>query len=193
MENNDYELVALAQENNEDAINILYQKYKPMIIKKSKIAFLQARHHGIEINDIMQEGFIGLDKAINNFSQDDTASFYTFANICIDRNINNFVKKNIKGKNKLLNEAVVIDDGLENLLRDNINIEESFLDNHQETEFIERIQEQLTDFERKVFDLRLKEYTFDEIADMLNKDIKSIYNTFQRIRQKIKKNIKIDD
>ena len=86
-----------------------------------------------------------------------------------------------------------IDDGLENLLRDNINIEESFLDNHQETEFIERIQEQLTDFERKVFDLRLKEYTFDEIADMLNKDIKSIYNTFQRIRQKIKKNIKIDD
>ncbi len=193
MENNDYELVALAQENNEDAINILYQKYKPMIIKKSKIAFLQTTHHGIEINDIMQEGFIGLDKAINNFSQDDTASFYTFANICIDRNINNFVKKNIKGKNKLLNEAVVIDDGLENLLRDNINIEESFLDNHQETEFIERIQEQLTDFERKVFDLRLKEYTFDEIADMLNKDIKSIYNTFQRIRQKIKKNIKIDD
>ena len=92
-----------------------------------------------------------------------------------------------------MNEAVVIDDGLENLLRDNINIEESFLDNHQETEFIERIQEQLTDFERKVFDLRLKEYTFDEIADMLNKDIKSIYNTFQRIRQKIKKNIKIDD
>ena len=92
-----------------------------------------------------------------------------------------------------MNEAVVIDDGLENLLRDNINIEEGFLDNHQETEFIERIQEQLTDFERKVFDLRLKEYTFDEIADMLNKDIKSIYNTFQRIRQKIKKNIKIDD
>ena len=51
MENNDYELVALAQENNEDAINILYQKYKPMIIKKSKIAFLQTTHHGIEIND----------------------------------------------------------------------------------------------------------------------------------------------
>ena len=193
MENNDYELVALAQENNEDAINMLYQKYKPMIIKKSKMAFLQATHHGIEINDIMQEGFIGLDKAINNFSQDDTASFYTFANICIDRNINNFVKKNIKGKNKLLNEAVVIDDGLENLLRDNINIEESFLVNHQENEFIERIQEQLTDFERKVFNLRLKEYTFEEIADMVNKDIKSIYNTFQRIRQKIKKNIKIDD
>ena len=92
-----------------------------------------------------------------------------------------------------MNEAVVIDDGLENLLRDNINIEESFLVNHQENEFIERIQEQLTDFERKVFNLRLKEYTFEEIADMLNKDIKSIYNTFQRIRQKIKKNIKIDD
>ena len=61
MENNDYELVSLAQENNEEAIKILYQKYKPIIIKKSEHAILYLSHHGIEINDIMQEGFIALD------------------------------------------------------------------------------------------------------------------------------------
>ena len=59
----------LAKEGNEEATNLLYQKYKPIIVSKSKDAIVSANHHGIEINDIMQEGYIGLEEAIKSFNE----------------------------------------------------------------------------------------------------------------------------
>lgn len=193
MEHNDYELVFLAQEGNEDAINLIYQKYKPIIIKKSKNAIVFASHHGIEINDIMQEGFIGLDEAIRNFSQDTDATFYTFANLCIDRQIASYLKKMTSGKDRILNEAITINDSLEKTMRDDTDIEKYFIFRDNNEEITANIRQKLTNFEKKVFDLRLKGYSFEEIANILNKDMKAIYNTFFRIKEKIKKNIKIDD
>ena len=193
MEHNDYELVFLAQEGNEDAINLIYQKYKPIIIKKSKNAIVFASHHGIEINDIMQEGFIGLDEAIRNFSQDTDATFYTFATLCIDRQIASYLKKMTSGKDRILNEAITINDSLEKTMRDNMDIEKYFIGRDNNEEITVNIRQKLTNFEKKAFDLRLKGYSFEEIANILNKDLKAIYNTFFRIREKIKKNIKIDD
>ncbi len=193
MDTNDYELVFLAQEGNEDAINLIYQKYKPIIVKKSKNSIVFADHHGIDINDIMQEGFIGLDEAIKSFSQDTDATFYTFAMICIDRQILNYIRKMTGGKDKPLNEAINITDNLEKIADEGTNIELSFIGRDADTKMAKEIREMLTEFERKVFDMRIKGYSFEEIGRILNKDKKSIYNTFQRIRQKIKKNIKIDD
>ena len=193
MNTNDYELVFLAQEGNEDAINIIYQKYKPIIVKKSKNAIVFATHHGIDINDIMQEGFIGLDEAIKNFSQDTDASFYTFAMLCVDRQILNYVRKITGGKDKILNDAITINDSLEKTVDDGTNLELSFMGRDNDIYMVNEIRKILTDFERKVFDLRIKGYSFEEIGNELNKDMKSIYNTLQRIRLKIKKNIKIDD
>ena len=190
---NDYELVALAQDNNEEAINIIYKKYRPIIIKKSKNAILYATHHGIDINDIMQEGYIGLDRAIKNFSQSEEASFYTFALLCIDRQILNYLKKVTSNKDKTLNDAVVIDESLEKVIGDNTNIELAILLSDQKEIIIEKIRDVLTNFERDVFDYIIQDYTFEEIAKILNKEVKSIYNTFQRIKIKIKKNIKLDD
>lgn len=193
MEYNDYEIVNLAQEGNEDAINLLYQKYKPIIIKKSKNAIMYAPHHGIEISDIMQEAYIGLDEAIKSFSQDDNATFYTFAGICIDRKIFNYLRKVTRSKNKILNDAVYIDDNIEGLVKDSLDIEYDFLGNDNENKLLELIQEKLTDFELEVFKMKIGGYSFEEIARVLNKDIKSIYNTFQRIKVKIKKYVKLDD
>ena len=193
MDTSDYELVFLAQEGNEDAINLIYQKYKPIIVKKSKNSIMFADHHGIDINDIMQEGFIGFDEAIKSFSQDETATFYTFAMLCVERKIANYIRKTTGGRWRILNDAVEIDDTLENVLDDGTNIEDNIIGKDNSTELTLMIREILTDFERKVFDLKIKDYTFEEIAKLLNKDVKSIYNTFQRIRLKIRKNIKIDD
>ena len=193
MDKNDYELVFLAQEGNEDAINLLYQKYKPIIVKKSKNAIMFATHHGIDINDIMQECYIALEESIRNFSQDETASFYTFALLCIDRKITNYLRKTTSSKGKALNEAITIDDTLEKVIGDNTNIESNLMGKDSDNELTEIIRRMLTEFERKVFDLKIKDYSFEEIAKILNKDVKSIYNTFQRIKNKIKKNIKIDD
>lgn len=190
---NDYELLFLAQDNNEDAINIIYEKYKPIIVKKSKDAIVYASHHGIEISDIMQEGYIGLDEAIKNFSQDDGATFYTFALLCIDRQIVNYLRKNTQGKNRILNDAVAIDDGIERIIKDDIDIESSFFKNANEEILIEKVKKVLTKFELEVFNLKIKGYSFEEIANILNRDVKSIYNTFQRIKLKFKKNIIFDD
>jgi RNA polymerase sporulation-specific sigma factor len=193
MDKSDYELVYLAQEGNEDAINLLYQNYKPIIGKKSKNAIIFATHHGIDINDIMQEGYIGFEEAIRNFSQDENASFYTFAMLCIDRQIVNYLRKTTGSRGRILNEAITIDDTLEKVLGDGTNIESNLMGKDRDSELILIIRNMLTDFERTVFDLKLEDYTFDEISKILNKDVKSIYNTFQRIKMKMKKNIKIDD
>lgn len=193
MDKNDFELVYLAQEGNEDAINELYQRYKSIIVKKSKNAIMYATHHGIDINDIMQEAYIGFDEAIKGFSQDEKASFYTFALLCIDRKITNYLRKTTGSKGKILNEAVTIDDTLEKVLSNDFSIEYTLMDRDNGSELINKIRSFLTEFERNVFDLKLKEYSFNEIAKILNKDVKSIYNTFQRIKVKIRKNIKIDN
>ena len=191
-EYNDYELVALAQEKNEDAIELLYNKYRPIIAKKSKYAISYASHHGIDINDIMQEGYIGFDEAIQNFSQDDGATFYTFALLCVDRQIFSYLKKTIQ-KNKLLNDAVAIDEGIEQLIKDDIDVENVFLNSDYQANIIEILKKKLTDFELKVFNLKIEGYTFEEIAHVLNRNLKSIYNTFQRIKFKLKKIVNNDN
>ncbi len=193
MDANDYELVFLAQDGNEDAINKLYQKYKPIIVKKRKNAIVLASHHGVEINDIMQEGFIGLDEAIKTFSQETEATFYTFAMLCVERQIASYLKKVTRGKDKILNEAIAINDNLEKTMKDKMDIEKYFVSIDNNMEITKVIEEKLTTFEKKVFDLRIQGYSVEEIAKSLNKDTKAIYNTLFRIRDKIKKNIKMDD
>ena len=192
-EYNDYELVAMAREGNEDAINIIYQKYKPLIITKSKDAICLASHHGLEISDIMQEGYIALEEAIQNFSENDNASFYTFAMLCIDRNIINFVRKNTISRNRLLNDASCIDDYVEGNMIDESNLEFSFIYRDTEEELISKVRKNFTDFEDKVFNYKMDGYSFEEIANTLNKDLKSIYNTFHRIKSKIKKIMEEDN
>lgn len=192
-EYNDYELIVLAREGNEEAINIIYQKYKPIIVSKSKDAIVRASHHGIEISDIMQEGYIGLDEAIYAFSENDNTSFYTFAILCISRQIINYLRKITGGRDKILNDAVAIDEYVEKSIKDNFDTEFSIISNEHEKDIIDEIEKNLTEFEHKVFKLKVNGYTFEEIANILDKDIKSIYNTFHRIKLKTKKIMDEDD
>lgn len=187
MEYNDYELVCLAREGNEDAINIIYNKYKPIIVSKSKDMIVLASHHGIEISDIMQEGYIGLEEAINNFSEHDNASFYTFAVLCINRQIITYLRRTTGGKDKILNDAVTIDETVEKTMRDDFDTEFSLIYKEYEKDIMIEIKKNLTEFENNVFKLKMNGYSFEEIANALNRDIKSIYNTFHRIKGKIKK------
>ena len=138
-EYNDYELVFLAQEGNEDAINIIYKKYKPIIVKKSKLAIYSTKNSGSEINDVMQEAYLGLEEAIKNFSQNDEATFYTFANLCIDRKISNYIRKMANKKNILLNEAIFIDENMENYLKDTTDIENNLIRKVMKEEIINKI------------------------------------------------------
>ena len=186
-EYNDYELVFLAQEGNEDAINIIYKKYKPIIVKKSKLAIYSTKNSGSEINDVMQEAYLGLEEAIKNFSQNDEATFYTFANLCIDRKISNYIRKMANKKNILLNEAIFIDENMENYLKDTTDIENNLIRKVMKEEIINKIYDKFTTLEKDVYNLLVDGYSLAEISSKLDKDIKSIYNTIDRIKQKVKK------
>ena len=186
MEYNDFELVSLIRENNEEAREILYNKYKPIIVKKSTDQIYKLGSYGMEINDLIQEGYIGLDNAINCFNEKENTSFYTFALLCIDRQIITYIKKNTNNKAMILNDAINLDDGKEYLFRDNTDIEGSFINKEDAKEFINLICDSLSDIEKKVFSLKLEGYDIGEIANILNKDTKVIYNTLHRIKYKIK-------
>ena len=183
---NDFELVSLIRENNEEAREILYNKYKPIIVKKSTDQIYKLGSYGMEINDLIQEGYIGLDNAINCFNEKENTSFYTFALLCIDRQIITYIKKNTNNKAMVLNDAINLDDGKEYLFRDNTDIEGSFINKEDAKEFINLICDSLSDIEKKVFSLKLEGYDIGEIANLLNKDTKVIYNTLHRIKYKIK-------
>ena len=186
MEYNDFELVSLIRENNEEAREILYNKYKPIIVNKSTDQIYKLGSYGMEINDLIQEGYIGLDNAINCFNEKENTSFYTFALLCIDRQIITYIKKNTNNKAMILNDAINLDDGKEYLFRDNTDIEGSFINKEDAKEFINLICDSLSDIEKKVFSLKLEGYDIGEIANLLNKDTKVIYNTLHRIKYKIK-------
>lgn len=187
MVDNDYELIYLAQEGNEDAINQIIQNYKPIVIKKSKDAFCLISHHGIEINDIMQEAYIALKDAIDKYEQGSETLFYTFSNLCIERRISNYIKKNTSKKDRILNDAIYIDDGIENIICEDISIEDNYIYNDDCNHIISDAYKSFTDFEKDVFKLKEKGYTNQEIAHTLNKSIKSVYNACQRIKDKLKK------
>ena len=190
---NDFELLSLAREGNEDAIKIIYGKYKPLIIKKGKDAIKKANHHGIDISDIIQEGYIALDEAIKSYNQSEEASFYTFSSVCIERRINNFIRKATNRKSMILNDAVTIDNALGKAISNDIDIEKIVITNDSDKGQIDLLLCKLTSFEESVFEMRLNGYSFEEIAKLLDKDLKAIYNAFGRIKAKYKQIIKIDD
>ena len=150
---------------------------------------------GIEINDLIQEGMLGLSSAINNFDENKENTFYTFAKTCIERKMLSYVISSKRLKHKILNESLSLeqtdDDNfntLEHLLKDDTSNPEVMLMNEEnQNELFKLTDNLLTDFEKQVFELKINGFEYREIASILDKDIKSIDNALQRIRNKINK------
>ncbi len=193
MEYNDYELVALAKEHHEDATAILYQKYKPIITTKAHKYAKYLQGNTTEVSDLIQEGMIGLEEAINSYSEQDNTIFYTFASLCIERKIITFVKRLNSNKHRILNEAVSYDALLDkghNILNQfydvNDNPELGVLSEEVEVALYQKITTTISEFEKEVLDLKLEGLSYKEIAKKLNKDPKIIDNALFRLKNKIK-------
>ena len=198
---NDYELLSFINEADETANEILFEKYKPLIVNTATKMIRYCKGTSLEINDLIQEGMLGLNIAINRFNNNKEASFYTYAKKCIETKMISMVVASRRLKHKILNDSISLEysneDGqtinIEKFLSDDkSNPEEQILNDEQETELIDRINEILTDFEQQVFTLKNNGFDYKEISEILDKDIKSIDNALQRIRHKIKNNIKND-
>lgn len=190
---NDYELLDQIHNCNEDANEVLLYKYRPLIVSEAK-KYIKYSHGGLDLNDLIQEGLLGLNDAINNFRDEKEANFGTYAKLCIQRKMTNLIKSTMSYKNKILNDYVPIDndDGepLDYFLADNstnpVNMVEDF---DFQNRLLNKVESKLSDIEKEVFDLKLKGFSYKEIADLLEKDSKVIDNCIQRIRLKLKKTI----
>ncbi|HHW69112.1 MAG TPA: sigma-70 family RNA polymerase sigma factor [Tenericutes bacterium] len=194
---NDYELLSYVSEKSEEAHNIIFEKYRPLIVSYSKKMLMYSNNLGIDLNDLVQEGMIGLSIAINTFDQSRDVTFYTYAKRCIENKIISLVIASTRQKHKILNESIsfdmTLDDdnfNLEKLIGDNTNNPERLIiSSETESEIIEKLKKVLTDYEYQVFELKRSGFSYKEIADILDKDAKAIDNTIQRIKNKFKTTI----
>lgn len=188
---NDYELLNYIAEGNEDANNIIIKKYEPLINKLAMKMLPYCKGNGLDLSDLVQEGMIGLNHAIERYQEMENTLFYTYAQKCIERKIISVVISANRNKNKILNESISYDDD-ENLLLKFIkdsspSPEEVLLDEDEEEKLVNKIKQNLTDFEEQVFELMINGFKYREIAEIIDKDNKSIDNAMQRIKFKIKK------
>lgn len=188
---NDYELINYIHEGNEDANNIILKKYEPLIKREALKLLPLCNNSGLDLNDLIQEGMIGLNHAIERYQEQSDVLFYTYAQKCIRRKMISIVVSLGRNKNKILNESISYDDEDNLLLKivkdSSPNPEEIVLNKEQEEVLSSKIKSELTDFENEVYDLLINGLKYGEIATILGKDRKSIDNTIQRIKTKIRK------
>jgi RNA polymerase sporulation-specific sigma factor len=194
----DRELIALVRKDgNEEVIDFILNKYKGMVRRRARGMFLI----GGENDDLIQEGMIGLFKAIRDFDGDKGVPFGAFAEICIARQMYTAVEAFNRKKHKPLNSYLSLSGGDKNgseefaVLGDVLesrtikNPEEVIIDRESVSDKIKRIHERLSSFELKVLDLFLEGDNYVEIGEKLDKSAKSIDNALQRIKQKIQEKI----
>lgn len=193
-EYDDNELLYLIGEQNEDATNILYEKYKNIVSIKVKKYLKYASKIGLEYSDLYQEGMLGLSEAIEGFKESKETKFSTFANLCIERQIFSALTKSNRKKHNILNESLSLDNTYDdNLSLLNFVFEKDsdpgiYLENKERIEELyKEILENLTDLEKQVFKLKISGFDYKEICGMLNKSYKSVDTAIQRIKNKIKK------
>lgn len=193
----DEELISLIRDGDKEALDILMEKYKGMVLGKAKSMYIL----GGESDDLIQEGMLGLFKAVRDYDCGRDASFRTFAQLCVNRKLYTAVKASNRKKHLPLNSAISLsqpvgensEEGSEEVLADYLkadsssNPEEYMIELEESERLEELIEKELSPFERQVLELHLTGMGYVEIAHVLNRDEKSADNALQRIRTKFRK------
>ena len=186
----DEELVSLAQ-NDADALNEIICRYRNLAKAKSRTYFLA----GADAEDIVQEGMIGLFRAVKDFDPDKNVRFSAFAELCVTRQIISAVKMASRNKHKPLNTYVSLsespgDGGAQDLSYAAVLIsdpEELLIAKEQEAAVKKYLDGALTKFEQLVMNSYLAGRSYKEISEMSGKSVKAVDNALQRIKKKLKK------
>lgn len=194
---NDNELIYLIYDFNEDANRILHEKYYKIIkIKVAKYRAL-AKRIGLDTCDLMQEGLLGLEEAINSYRDNKDMKFSSFANMCIERQILSVLNYHSRKKHTFLNDSCSIDvedekgrTMLDYSLKSDIDPLVMMEKEEEKNSIYDLMTKDLSKLEKEVFELKLNGLDYREIARLLNKSYKSIDSALQRIRVKLKKIVK---
>ncbi|MGN0482832.1 MAG: RNA polymerase sporulation sigma factor SigH [Lachnospiraceae bacterium] len=174
-----------------EIMDYLMEKYKYLVRKKANAMFLI----GGDTDDLIQEGMIGLFKAVRDFRPDEKTTFYSFAELCISRQMYTAVEASRRQKHVPLNSYISIwgqesgkEDGilLDTLVDgEQVNPESLIIARENYRQMIQNIEKKLSPLEKKVFQLHLNGMTYQQIAEELKKTPKAIDNALQRIKGKI--------
>lgn len=178
--------INLAQNGDSEALEKVTEEYKGLVYKAASLFFLK----GGDYSDLSQEGFIGLIKAIRTFNENKNTSFSTFANICIRGQIITAIKQSNSNKYKVLNLSNEPEEEIDFKIKNNSDSPENILLGKELAELLKLyLSSHLSLLEKQVFIYLYKEYTYLEIAKILDESPKKIDNTIQRIKKKIKQYI----
>ena len=198
----DDELLELINKKDTDALDFLICKYKDLVNSKANKYFII----GAEKEDIVQEGLIGLYKAIKDYKPDKQNSFKSFANLCIERQLITAIKSSNRQKHMPLNSYLSLnmtafenEDGNNDTqivdVLENTVIEDP-LDTITKKEYFSSVENvidsSLSDFEKKVLNRYVQGESYVKIAERLDAPVKSVDNAIQRIRKKTAKNIQAE-
>ena len=190
----DEQLIYMLHESSEDAKDLLFEKYKYIIDIELKKYSSMARVLGYDYNDLYQDALVGFSDALVSYRTDKHAALASFITLCVDRKLQVCIKKAGRLKNKLLNESLSLEhvydaytSPLMDLLSDNKENDplENIVKEEKMAELVSSIKERLSDMEYEVYSLMVNGLKYDEIATLLNKDLKQVDNTIQRIKGKI--------
>ena len=196
----DEELVEQVHLGNTNALDYLITKYRLFVKVKARSYFLI----GADKEDIIQEGMIGLYKAIRDFKGDKLASFRAFAELCITRQIITAIKTATRQKHIPLNSYVsldkpIYDEDSERTLMDVItsplsdNPEHLMINREEYSRLEGQMSEVLSELERQVLVLYLEGRSYNEISSLLKRSTKSIDNALQRIKRKLERHLEFGE
>lgn len=196
----DEELVSLVHSGNTEALDFLITKFRHFVRMKARSYFLI----GADKEDIIQEGMIGLYKAIRDFRSDKLSSFRAFAELCIIRQIITAIKTATRQKHIPLNSYVsldkpIYDEESDRTLMDvltgsSIDDPEELMINNEEFLYMEeKMGEVLSDFEREVLTFYLDGQSYQEISEKLGRHVKSIDNALQRVKRKLERHLQTNE
>ena len=182
----DEELILKYREGEESVLDFLLNKYKNMVRSQARALFLA----GGETDDLIQEGMIGLFKAIRDYEPDKGSRFQPFAQLCVGRQMLTAVQLSNRKKHSPLNSSVSLysDAGTEawNRSRGGDNPEEILIDQENAENLATKIFSSLSSLEQKVLELYLEGRSYADIGRELGKSAKSVDNALRRIREKVR-------
>lgn len=185
----DEELIEKLRQGEDDITDYILEKYKPLVRKKTNAMYLI----GGETEDLIQEGMIGLFKAIRDYKPDKDASFYHFAELCINRQLYSALEASNRKKHQPLNSYISLSEqehpdavAAELLVDKESGPEQTVIEQEVWEEYKKRLAQKLSRMENQVLQYYLDGNHYIQIAEMMGKSPKSIDNALQRIRQKIR-------
>ncbi len=193
----DEQIIEKIKQGDEEALVYILNKYKELVNMKVSKYFIV----GAERDDTVQEGMIGLFKAIKSFDPDKQNSFKSFANICIERQLITAIKSSNRQKHMPLNSYLSLNTAAYDNEEDSVELIETFnnktvedpLETIMKQEYLNEVEDavnkNLSKFEKQVLDRFLRGESYVKIAKNLDSPVKSVDNAIQRIRKKAIKNI----